>query len=158
MRKKINFEEIDNLLDNIKLFDEKNLKKNIQTKNQLFREFMDYETLKMLMKEVFSIELNENINYSFSKKTISSKNIIPILEDKIDFFKSFYIKCKHKIYLENLNEKKVITLFRQLLRVHDYDLRAKEKYENGKKYLLYNITKKMEVICLKKINSTINFD
>ena len=60
--------------------------------------------------------------------------------------------------MENLNEKKVITLFRQLLRVHDYDLRAKEKYENGKKYLLYNITKKMEVICLKKINSTINFD
>ena len=55
MRKKINFEEIDNLLDNIKLFDEKNLKKNIQTKNQLFREFMDYETLKILMKEVFSI-------------------------------------------------------------------------------------------------------
>jgi len=55
-------------------------------------------------------------------------------------------------------KKKVITLFRQLLRIHDFELKAKEKYENGKKYLLYTITKKMEVISLKKINSTINFD
>ena len=85
MRKKINFKEIDTLLDNIKIFDEKNFKKNIQTKNQLFREFMDYETLKILMKDVFNIELNENINYSFSKKIIISKNIIPILQDKIFF-------------------------------------------------------------------------
>ena len=158
MRKKINFKEIDTLLDNIKIFDEKNFKKNIQNKNQLFREFMDYETLKILMKDVFNIELNENINYSFSKKIIISKNIIPILQDKMDFFKIFYIKCKHKIYLENLNEKKVITLFRQLLRIHDYELKAKEKYESGKKYLLYTITKKIEIISLKKINSTINFD
>lgn len=158
MRKKINFEEIDNLLDNIKLFDEKILKKNTQTKNQLFREFMDYDTLKNLMKETFNVELNENINYSFSKKTILNKEIISLLEEKIDYLKKFYIKCKHKIYLENLNEKKVITLFRQLLRIHDFELKAKEKYENGKKYLLYTITKKMEVISLKKINSTINFD
>ena len=158
MRKKINFEEIDNLLDNIKLFDEKILKKNTQTKNQLFREFMDYDTLKNLMKETFNVELNENINYSFSKKTILNKDIISLLEEKIDYLKKFYIKCKHKIYLENLNEKKVITLFRQLLRIHDFELKAKEKYENGKKYLLYTITKKMEVISLKKINSTINFD
>lgn len=158
MRKKINFEEIDNLLDNIKLFDEKILKKNTQTKNQLFRELMDYNTLKNLMKETFNVELNENINYSFSKKTILNKEIISLLEEKIDYLKKFYIKCKHKIYLENLNEKKVITLFRQLLRIHDFELKAKEKYENGKKYLLYTITKKMEVISLKKINSTINFD
>ena len=158
MRKKINFEEIDNLLDNIKIFDEKNSKKNIQTKNQLFREFMDYDTLKNLLKESFNVDLNENINYSFSKKTILSKEIITSLEKNIEFLKKFYIKCKHKIYLENLNEKKVITLFRQLLRIHDFELKAKEKYENGKKYLLYTITKKMEVIGLKKINSTINFD
>lgn len=158
MRKKINFEEIDNLLDNIKLFDEKNLKKKNIAKNQLFREFMNIDTLKVLMNEAFNIDLDENIYYSFSKKTIINKGIISLIENKIDFLKKFYIKCKHKIYLENLNEKKIITLFRQLLRVHDFELNAKEKYENGKKYLLYTITKKIEIIPIKKINSTINFD
>jgi len=58
------------------------------------------------MKETFNVELNENINYSFSKKTILNKDIISLLEEKIDYLKKFYIKCKHKIYLENLNEKK----------------------------------------------------
>ena len=158
MRKKINFEEIDNLLDNIKLFDEKNLKKKKIVKNQLFREFIDIDTLKVLMNEAFNIDLDENIHYSFSKKTIINKGIISLLENKIDLLKKIYIKCKHRIYLENLNEKKVITLFRQLLRVHDFELNAKEKYENGKKYLLYTITKKIEIIPIKKINSTINFD
>ena len=38
--------------------------------------------------------------------------------------------------------KKIITLLRQLLREHYFDLKAKEKYENGKKYLLYTISKK----------------
>ena len=158
MRKKINFENIDNLLENIKVFDEVNTKKNTQIKNQLFREKIDYNSLIELIKECFNIDLNENINYSFSRKTILNKNIIELLEDKIDVLKKYYIKCKHKTYLENLNEKKVITLLRQLLRLYEYELKAKEKYENGKKYLLYTITKKMEIIELKKINSTINFD
>jgi len=158
MRKKINFENIDILLENIKVFDERNTKKNTQIKNQLFREKIDYNSLIELIKECFNIDLNENINYSFSRKTILNKNIIELLEDKIDVLKKYYIKCKHKTYLENLNEKKVITLLRQLLRLYEYELKAKEKYENGKKYLLYTISKKMEVIGLKKINSTINFD
>ena len=75
----------------------------------------------------------------------------------MEILKKIYIKCKHKIYLENLNEKKIITLIRQLLRINKYDLKTKEKYENGKKYLLYTISKKFENN-MKKINSTINFD
>ena len=76
----------------------------------------------------------------------------------MDELRKLYIKCKHKIYLENLNEKKIITLLRQLLRTHNFELRAKEKYENGKKYLLYTISKKKINDNIKKINSTINFD
>lgn len=62
------------------------------------------------------------------------------------------------MYLENLNEKKIITLFRQLLRPYDYIINAVEKYNNGEKFLLYNISKKKSNQLLKKINSTINFD
>ena len=158
MRKKVIFEEISTYLDNIILFDDTTIKKNIETKNQLFREDVELIFLSNLINECFNIELNNSTNYSFSKKIIISKDIITIINNKINILKKYYIKCKHKIYLENINEKKVITLLRQLLKIHDFDLKAKEKYENGKKYLLYTISKKMEVISLKKINSTINFD
>ncbi len=159
MRKKVNFEEISTYLDNIILFDDTTIKKNIETKNQLFREDVEFIFLSNLINECFNIELNNSTNYSFSKKIIISKDIITIINNKINILKKYYIKCKHKIYLENINEKKVITLLRQLLKIHDFDLKAKEKYENGKKYLLYTISKKiMPNIKLKKVNSLINFD
>lgn len=158
MRKKIEFQEINDILSNIITFDDKNLKKNKNAKNQLFRENIPFEFINELLNECFNIELNLSTQYSFSKKTIKNRNIIDIINNKIETLKKYYIKCKHKVYLANLNEKKVITLLRQLLKVHDYELKAKEKYENGKKFLLYTIFKKIEVIGLKKINSTINFD
>lgn len=157
MKKKIVFEDIDKYLDSIILFDENLLKKKENIKNQLFRTDISLEFLKEFIHKLFHIELNNTINYSFSKKTLITKNIKSIIIDNLETLKKIYIKCKHKIYLENLNEKKIITLIRQLLRTHEYDLKAKEKYENGKKYLLYTISKKVENN-MKKINSIINFD
>ena len=157
MKKKIVFEDIDKYLDSIILFDENLLKKKIYIKNQLFRNEISLEFLMDFIYKLFQIQLNNATNYSFSKKTIITKNIKNIIIENMETLKKIYIKCKHKIYLENLNEKKIITLIRQLLRTHDYDLKAKEKYENGKKYLLYTISKKIENN-IKKINSIINFD
>ena len=157
MKRKIIFEDIDKYLDSIILFDESSLKKKENIKNQLFREDISLEFVIDFIHKLFQIELNTTINYSFSKKTLITKNIKNIINENMEILKKIYIKCKHKIYLENLNEKKIITLIRQLLRIHKYDLKAKEKYENGKKYLLYTISKKFENN-MKKINSTINFD
>lgn len=158
MRKKIEFEEINKYLENIILFDDIIIKKDTEIKNQLFREEVNIEFLSKFIYGCFNIELNNNTNYSFSKKTIITKNVLDNINKNLDELRKLYIKCKHKIYLENLNEKKIITLLRQLLRTHNYELRAKEKYENGKKYLLYTITKKKLNDNIKKINSTINFD
>ena len=158
MRKKLEFEDISKYLNNIILFDEIIIKKNTEVKNQLFRENIEIDFLEKIIKECFNIELNNSTYYSFSKKTIVSRNILDIINNNMDKLKKYYIKCKHKIYLENLNEKKIITLLRQLLRMHDFELKAKEKYENGKKYLLYTICKKVFTNDLKKINSIINFD
>tara|TARA_B110000483_G_scaffold89069_1_gene109949 strand:- start:785 stop:1261 length:477 start_codon:yes stop_codon:yes gene_type:complete len=158
MRKKLKFEDISKYLNNIIIFDEIIIKKNIEVKNQLFRENIEIEFLEKLIKDCFNIELNNSTYYSFSKKTITSRNVLEVITNNMEKLQKYYIKCKHKIYLENLNEKKIITLLRQLLRFHEFELRAKEKYENGKKYLLYTICKKMDVISLKKIDSTINFD
>lgn len=158
MRKKLEFEDISKFLNNIIIFDEIIIKKNAEVKNQLFRENIEIEFLEKLIKDCFNIELNNSTYYSFSKKTIVSRNVLEVINNNMENLKKYYIKCKHKIYLENLNEKKIITLLRQLLRMHDFELKAKEKYENGKKYLLYTIGKKVAEISLKKVNSTINFD
>ena len=157
MKKKIIFQDIDKYLNSIVLFDENLLKKKENIKNQLFREEVSYDFVIDFINKLFNIELNNSINYSFSKKTLITKNIKNIIYENLETLKKIYIKCKHKIYLENLNEKKIITLIRQLLRTHNFDLKAKEKYENGKKYLLYTISKKVENN-IKKINSIINFD
>lgn len=158
MRKKIEFEEINKYLENIILFDEIIIKKDSNNKNQLFRKDVPFDFLSNFINDCFNIELNNSINYSFSKKTLVNKNINDIILKHMTELEKIYIKCKHKIYLENLNEKKIITLLRQLLREHYYELKAKEKYENGKKFLLYSITKKNISNDIKKINSTINFD
>lgn len=158
MRKKLEFEDISKFLNNIIIFDEIIIKKNAEVKNQLFRENIEIEFLEKLIKDCFNIELNNSTYYSFSKKTIITRNVLEVINNNMEKLKKYYIKCKHKIYLENLNEKKIITLLRQLLRMHDFELKAKEKYENGKKYLLYTIGKKIAEISLKKVNSTINFD
>ena len=158
MRKKIEFEEINKYLENIALFDEISIKKDSNNKNQLFRKEISFDFLSNFINDCFNIELNNSINYSFSKKTIINKNINEIVLKYMSESEKIYIKCKHKVYLENLNEKKIITLLRQILREHYYELKAKEKYESGKKYLLYTISKKNTNNDIKKINSTINFD
>ena len=59
--------------------------------------------------------------------------------------------------MENLNEKKIITLFIQLLKPYHFSIDSTEKYNNGEKFLLYTIEKKKN-LNFKKINSVINFD
>ena len=128
-----------------------------EKKDQLFRKPIDFLFLKKIFNNLFEIELDDNINYNFSKSTLISRNIISKIKNHLEEIKKYYIICKQKIYLEDLNEKKIITLLRQLLRTNNFELKSKEKYDNGKKYLLYTITKK-KYKYLKKINSIMNFD
>ena len=51
----------------------------------------------------------------------------------------YYIPCKSKIYLVELNEKKCITILRQFLKVNNYTLISKEKYIKGNKQLFYQV-------------------
>ena len=158
MNAKLN--DISLFLTNIVSLDEyaSSLKDNdIEKKDQLFRKNVDFLFLKNIFINLFDIELDDNINYNFSKNTIITRNIISKIENYIEEIKKYYIICKQKIYLEKLTEKKVITLLRQLLRTNNFELKSKEKYDNGKKYLLYTITKKKNKY-LKKINSVMNFD
>jgi hypothetical protein len=155
------FKEINNFIDNIDSFEKYSLSKclkNERVKNQLFsKESPPIDLIQKILKKLINKDLNDNIYYEFSRKNLASKNIIKLIDEFIPELKQYYLKCKHEKYLENLNEKKVITLFRQILKPYDFSIISQEKYENGEKYLLYTIEKKKK-ITFKKIESTINFD
>ena len=57
----------------------------------------------------------------------------------------YYLPCKAKIYLYNINEKKIITILRHFLRVFNYKLFSTEKYINKKKIIIYHIIEKKNI-------------
>ena len=151
--------EIQLFLDNIIILDKYTSTHNTQNikKDQLFKHSVDIIFLETFFNDLFEIKLDEHINYNFSRLTIVNKDILSKINNYMDQLRSYYIICKQKKYLENLNEKKIITLLRQLLRTNEFELNTTEKYDSGKKYLLYTIQKK-KIIHMKRINSIINFD
>lgn len=154
------FKEINCILNNIDSFEKYSLKKenNIKDKNQLFsKDPPPIEIVSKILYTMINKELNENIYFEFSRKNLINKKVIEKINEFIPELKKYYLKCKHNKYLENLNDKKIITLFRQILRPYDYNICAIEKYNNGEKFLLYIIQKKKN-LTLKKIDSVINFD
>jgi hypothetical protein len=153
------FIEIDNVINNIDSFEKYSLKEQYdkKSKDQLFSKIPDFDLVSKILYIITNKELNDNFHFEFCRKNLLNKNVIEKINIFIPQLKEYYLKCKHKKYLENLNEKKIITLFRQILRYHDFSINAIEKYENGHKYLLYIIEKKKN-LTLKKINSLIYFD
>ena len=125
-------------------------------KEQLFKNIPSKEFVEDVLK-LFIPNGFQDSYYQFSRKMITEKNVIEKLNLLKPQLKEYYMNCKHKKYLENLNEKKVITIFRQILRHYDFKINALEKYNNGEKYLLYIIEKKKN-LTLKKIDSLISFD
>jgi hypothetical protein len=130
-----------------------------EDKNQLFsKEYPSFFLVNNILHELLNKDLDENTYFEFSRSILKNKNIINIMKTNyIDTLKKYYLKCKHERYLENLNEKKLITIYRQILRPYNYVIKAFEKYNNSKKYLLYIIEKKKD-LSLKKVNSLMTFD
>jgi len=153
------FKDLSNLFISFEAFEDiTNNEEKYDFKNQLFSKI--YPPFD-LVKQIVGLLINypfEDIYYEFTKKIIIEKKILERIQPYIDELKKYYLKCKHVKYLENIDEKKYITILRQILRPYNYSIKAYEKYNNGEKYLLYVIMKNKEENKLKKINSIISFD
>lgn len=71
----------------------------------------------------------------FSKITIDVSGLellIPLLEP-------YYLPCKSKQYLYNINPLRSITILRQILKVYNFSLTSTEKTIGNKKSTLYQI-------------------
>jgi hypothetical protein len=136
----------------------KNLEK--YKKNQLYSIIPPYEFIKNIFKILINkdIDKDKNIYFEFSKNDMIKKDIKKKINEIIPELRKYYLKCKQHKYLENLNEKKIITILRQLIKPYDYNIKTKEQYDNGKKFLLYVLYKINCDDTIKKIDSVINFD
>ena len=108
--------------------------------NQLFKIYPDEKiTLKLL--SFFGI-IGFDDNHSFTKPLLIEIETLKNINNMIQELKKYYLPCKYNLYLENLNEKKCITILRQFLKIQNYTLFSKEKYKYGTKLLYYQVIKK----------------
>lgn len=112
--------------------------------NQLFRKQVD-EPLVLQLLGAFGIrDLGDR--RVFSKHDLVFMRTLDALRDSgvIDKLREFYIPCKARVYLDDITEKKAITVLKQVLRLHDHVLIARERNVNNHKVIFYHVTATQE--------------
>ena len=109
------------------------------SRNQLFRIPPELSFIEELLK-FYGLDGLEDTSY-FTKEFLKETNISDKFKHIDDQLKRYYLPCKYKIYIKNIDEKKSITILRQFLKLHNYTLISKEKYSKGKKHLVYRLIK-----------------
>lgn len=127
-------------------------------KNQLFQEYPSEEFIKRIIHLFIGKDTPVNQHYQFSRKMLEDKGVIVELHHMIPDLKKYYLKCKHQKYLESIDSKKAITIFRQMIRLCGYTVKSVEKYQNGSKFLLYHMEKLYDMKSPRKINFEVDFD
>ena len=106
-------------------------------KNQLFRISPDLKVTGKLLS-IFGINGLDD-NHSFTKSNLGDLKTVDKLNEMNEELLRYYIPCKAKMYLVNIDEKRCITILRQFLKIHNHTLMSKEKYVKGKKNLFYQV-------------------
>tara|TARA_B100000767_G_C19698403_1_gene507262 strand:+ start:845 stop:1240 length:396 start_codon:yes stop_codon:yes gene_type:complete len=106
-------------------------------KNQLFKVSPNIQITEKIL-ENFGIKGLDD-NHSFTRENLIDLNTVDSINMMYDELIKYYLPCKGRKYLVDLNEKKCITILRQFLKILNYTLMSKEKYINCKKILFYQV-------------------
>ena len=106
-------------------------------KNQLFKIKPDSNIIEKLM-EAFGLEGLNDTRY-FTKENMKECNTVDKINNLVEELHTYYLPCKGKIYLDNITEKKSITIFRQFIKPFNYKCMGLEKSVNGQKQMTYRI-------------------
>lgn len=123
--------------------------------NQLFSDILSENVLIQLLNCYGLKDLNDK--HTFKKNDLIYLNTVSKINEIKPIIEKYYLPCKAKIYLHDLNEKKAITLLRQILKLFDYHIESKERNINTKKTIFYTLTsnKEYEMKTMKSCNSNI---
>jgi hypothetical protein len=78
-------------------------------------------------------------NRFFTKKNLEALNTVDKLNEIRDEITKYYIPCKAKTYLKNIDINRSIVILRQFLKCYGYTLFSKEKFIKGEKHTIYKI-------------------
>ena len=119
--------------------------------NQLFIHKPPNELLNNVIKAFGLTDINDT--REFSQLDIEKNNTIKNIHNLEKEISQCYIPCKRKNYIDNIKNithKEIITIFRQILKTHNYDLYSREKFIKGTKYLVYKIITKNDKLIISK--------
>ncbi len=107
-------------------------------KNQTFRNLPDMNIIKNLL-ETFGLENLEDSRL-FTREHMVEINTVDKINEMKSKLSEYYLPCKCKNYLEDINEKKCITILRQFVKIHNYKVSTFEKSIKGNKQMIYQLT------------------
>jgi len=107
--------------------------------HQLFKEKVSEDVMLKLVRCFGLSDMNDNS--LFCKHDLMKHNTVDKIVSMKDELELFYLPCKSKYYLSNVDHKKCITILRQHLRLFGLKLHTQQKYLQSKKLTFYNIAK-----------------
>ena len=109
----------------------------MSSKNQLFRR---QPTKELALEIINSFGLKDfNDNRNFSRQDLISLKTVEIIQELKTELEKYYLPCKARTYLNDLNCKNVITILRQIVKPHGYVVYSREKYIRGDKFIIYQL-------------------
>lgn len=106
---------------------------------QLFCDLPSEQFLNQLLKCYGVQSLSDS--HEFNKGDLVELKTVDKLNDLIPELILYYLPCKAKIYLNDITEKRAVTILSQFLKLYDYKLLREEKIINKKKIIFYRIQK-----------------
>jgi hypothetical protein len=108
-------------------------------KNQLFKEYPSKD-LSLNIINAFGLK-DFNDDRSFTKDDILRLNTIQEINKLKDELMKYYLPCKQRTYLNDLNTKNVITILRHVCKCYGYCIISTEKHVKKQKLIIYKIIK-----------------
>jgi len=120
---------------------------------QLFKKDPTINILNKVLGTIGLAEFKEE--YNFRKKDLITYGSVEKMKLINIELSEFYYPCKAKLYLDDIDESKCVTIIRQFLRFFEYNLVSKEKYNNGEKFIVYSLVSPHNMKSKKEITIAI---
>lgn len=106
-------------------------------KNQLFRITPDTTIVQSIL-DSFGLDDLEDTRF-FTKENMIEIDTVKKMNQLKETLESYYLPCKSKEYLNNITEKRCITILRQFIKIFNYKCIGIEKSIKGKKCITYRL-------------------
>jgi hypothetical protein len=110
--------------------------------NQLFVKHVNVDMLNLII-DCFGLNSLQDRRL-FSKADMMNLGTVDRIRALVPQLVEYYLPCKARIYLNNITEKKCITVLKQVLKLHAHVLLSKERNSRHRKVILYQIASEQE--------------